>query len=112
MMERCGKKFNSRELNNFLSTPHSYLLNMNVDWFKPFVRGTAYSTGAIYLTIQNLPRHERYQQENLILVGLIPGPSEPSSLNAYLTPLIGELHELWQGVIVSVRSSSSVQLSE
>ena len=28
-----------------------YLLNMNVDWFKPFVRGTAYSTGAIYLRI-------------------------------------------------------------
>ena len=33
----------TQEFNSFLSTPHSYLLNMNVDWFKPFVRGTTYS---------------------------------------------------------------------
>ena len=100
------RKFNSadREFKNFLSTPHSYLLSMNVDWFRPFVRGTAYSTGAIYLTIQNLPRHERYRKENLILVGLIPGPSEPKSMNAYLTPLVEELCELWQlGVIIHVK---------
>ena len=101
------RKFNSQEFNNFLSTPHSYLLNMNVDWFKPFVRRTAYSTGAIYMTIQNLPRHERYLQENLILVGLLPGPSEPkSTMNSYLAPLIEELHELWQGVVISVNSLS------
>ena len=41
---------------------------MNVDWFQPFVR-TVYSTGAIYLTVQNLTGQERYKQENVILVG-------------------------------------------
>ena len=96
------QKFCSQEFNNFLCTPHSYLLNINVDWFQPFVRGTTYSTGAIYLTVQNLPRHERYLQSNLILVGLLPGPSEPkSTMNSYLTPLVEELHELWNGVVIS-----------
>lgn len=66
---------------------------MDVDWFQPFVH-TVYSTGAIYLTIQNLPRHERYKHENVILVGLIPGPKEPKlTANAYLTPLIIELKD-------------------
>ena len=35
-----------------------------------------YSVGAIYLIIQNLPRSMRYKRENVILVGLIPGPKE------------------------------------
>jgi hypothetical protein len=32
-------------------------------------------------------------------------------MDAYLTPLIEELHELWQGVIMPVKSSRSLQLS-
>ena len=105
------QKFCSQEFNNFLCTPHSYLLNINVDWFQPFVRGTTYSTGAIYLTVQNLPRQERYLQSNLILVGLLPGPSEPkSTMNSYLTPLVEELHELWNGVVISVKASNSLKV--
>ena len=71
------KRFNSEDLNHFLSAPYSYLLTLNVDWFRPFVRGTAYSTGSIYLTIQNLPRNEQYRKENILLVGILPGPCEP-----------------------------------
>ena len=68
---------------------------MNVDWFEPFERGV-YSVGAIYLTIQNLPRHERYKPENIIIVGILPGPKEPKKcINSYLTPLVLELKEAW-----------------
>ena len=56
-----------------------------------------YSLGAIYLTIQNLPREERYREENVILVGLLPGPSEPKlTINSYLSPLVAELQEAWE----------------
>lgn len=57
----------------FLSAPYN---TMNMDWFNPY-KHTIYSTGAIYLAIQNLPRAERYKIENIILVGMIPGPREP-----------------------------------
>lgn len=30
------RSFNSEEFNYFLSVPHSYLLTLNVDWFRPF----------------------------------------------------------------------------
>ena len=63
-----------------------------------------YSTGAIYLTIQNLPRSERYKPGNVILVGLIPGPREPKlTVNSYLTQLVEELQEFWTGVVLPVK---------
>ena len=86
-------KFNSNECNNFLSVPYSYLLTLNIDWFQPFTH-SIYSTGAIYLTIQNLPRGEWYRTENVLLVGIMPGPKEPRlTVNGYITPLVEELKE-------------------
>ena len=52
------KWFNSNDGNNFLSSP-GYLLTLNVDWFESYKCGV-YSVGAIYLTVQNLPRNERF----------------------------------------------------
>jgi len=87
--------FNSVEKEYFLFNPYCYLLTLNVDWFEPFERGV-YSVGAIYLTCQNLPREERNKLKNIILVGILPGPKEPSkTINSYLTPLVQELKEAW-----------------
>ena len=47
----------------------------------------------------NLPREIRFKRENVIIVGLIPGPTEPPEvINSYLTPLVCELLNLWSGV--------------
>jgi hypothetical protein len=45
-----------------------------------------------------LPREERYKDENVILVGVLPGPTEPNGhqLNHYLEPLVEELQTLWK----------------
>ena len=92
---------------NFLSNPNSYLLSLNVDWFQPF-KHTTYSSGAIYLTVQNLPRSERYKQENVILVGIMPGPCESAlTINSYLSPLVEELKEFWRGVLIPVKRNGT-----
>ena len=50
----------------------------------------------MYLVLMNLPRSERFKPENVILVGIIPGPSEPKlNINTYLCPLVDELLILW-----------------
>ena len=55
--------------------------------------------GAIHLIIMNLPRKEHFLQENVILVGVIPGHSETSLLiKTFLAPLVTELKQLWKGV--------------
>ena len=76
----------------FLSVPNNLCLALTIDWFNPYSE-TQYSVGAIYLTILNLPRNERFKEENIILVGMIPGPHEPKhDINTYLSPLVKELH--------------------
>ena len=70
---------------------------LNVDWFQPFEHST-YSLGVIYLVILNLPRELRFKIENVLLVGVVPGPKEPKgSINSFLGPMVKELLELWHG---------------
>ena len=103
--------FNSTVGHNFLSRPMSYLVTLNVDWFQPFSH-IQYSVGAMYLTIQNLPRNIRCKQQNVILVGVIPGPSEPElAMNSYLSPLVEELKQGWEeGFTVTTYEGVQVKL--
>lgn len=81
----------------FLASPGNFCLTLNIDWFNPF-KEAPYSAGAIYLVIQNLPGTERYKLENIMLVGIIPGPKEPKTMDHYLKPLVGDLNKLFIGV--------------
>ena len=95
---RVWQTFMSLSGEPFLSLPYNFALSLNVDRFQPF-KFSNYSSGVIYVAIQNLPRRERYLTNNIILLGIIPGPHEPKrSINSFLLPLIKELKELWQGV--------------
>ena len=85
---------------NYLASPYNYCFSMNVDWFNSY-KDTEYSAGAIYLAIQNLPRTDRYLMENVLLVGMIPGPKEPEKdINTFLKPLIDDLMILHKGVTI------------
>ena len=86
------------DFQSFLSQKYSWCLALNVDWFQPYSHVTD-SVGALYLVILNLPREDRYKRENMILVGIIPGPCEPNlHINSYLTPLVLELQEFYKGI--------------
>lgn len=80
----------------FLSNPYNLGLMLNCDWFQPFEH-SSYSVGVLYLVILNLPRTIRFKPENILIAGIIPGPSEPhlSEMNSYLRPLVKELNSLW-----------------
>ena len=56
----------------------------------------------------NLPLNLRYNGDNVILVGIIPGPHEPKSMNSYLQPLVDDLIVLWKGVVMPSASGTSV----
>ena len=89
--------FNSDKYNNYLKLPGNLLLSLNTDWFQPFER-TKYSVGVLYLVILNLPRDQRYKMENIIIVGVIPGPKEPKlTMNSFIGPLVQELNSAYNG---------------
>ena len=97
--------FCDNEGNRFVDQPHNLMLFLNVDWFQPFTHLTD-SVGAIYLSIHNIPRQERYKLANIILVGIIPGPKEPKyTMNQYLSHLVEELKEFWHGVEIPLPNS-------
>lgn len=80
----------------FLAAPRNYAFMLNVDWFQP-LKHSLYSVGALYMVLMNLPRSERFKPENVLLVGIIPGPHEPKlTINSYLQPLVAELNLLWK----------------
>ena len=100
---KVWKEFQSEQYNHYLNFPGNLLLSLNVDWFQPFSH-TQYSVGVIYLVVLNLPREERYKMENIILVGIIPGPKEPKlTLNSYLAPLVLELENAYHGWSIPVK---------
>ena len=50
-----------------------------------------------------------FKEENIIIVGIMPGPHEPlKTTNSYLTPLVEELKQLWSGVVMKTRDGMSV----
>ncbi|XP_058255085.1 uncharacterized protein LOC131359300 isoform X1 [Hemibagrus wyckioides] len=94
----------------FLADPNNLAMMLNVDWFQPF-KNAPYSVEAIYLVILKLPLEEHFKEENMVLVGLIPGPKEPSlTMNSFLDPLVDELQELWSGVILEDSSFIGYQV--
>ena len=107
---KIWKDFINYEGVPFLSQPLSFGLMINVDWFQPY-KYVQYSVGVIYISLLNLPRHERNKPNNIILIGIIPGPHEPScDMNSYITPLVDELNLLWHGKEMTVYGFSSKQI--
>ena len=91
---------------SFLANPLSFVFTINLDWFRPFKR-SQYSIGAIYMTVMNLPRNMRNKLENILLVGILPGPSEPTNISSFIKPLVNELEDFWHGIELSVYGTSS-----
>ena len=97
MTVECGRIFFVYKGRPFLSIPHNLGLMLNCDWFQPYEH-TSYSIGALLLFgYFKLPWTIRFKPENIIIAGIIPGPSEPThkEMSSYLRPLVKELNSLW-----------------
>ena len=96
------KSFKGVDKNTFVENPFNI---MDVDWFQAFTH-VQYSVGALYLTVKNLPRLERYKLTNVILCGIILGPKEPKkTIASYLSHLVAELKEFWNGIEIPMPHS-------
>ena len=76
----------------FLASNFAFAFMINIDWFQPFLH-TTYSVGVVYLSVMNLPRHLRLKRQNVIIIGVISGPSDPKhDINSFLTTSGEVLH--------------------
>jgi hypothetical protein len=72
--------------------------SLAVDWFNPYhnkTAGKSCSTGVVFLTCLNLPIKERYKEENVYLVGVLPSGAHQGQLNDVLEPFVQNLLQYW-----------------
>ena len=73
---------------------------LSIDFFNPYhnkIAGKVASVGSIVLSCLSLLLNVRNKPENLCLVGIIPGPREPSGdeIDHFLRPLVKVMKESW-----------------
>jgi hypothetical protein len=52
----------------------------------------------LILVCMNLPPHERFKRQNVLVVGFVPGPNNPKNLDSFMYPLIEEFLALERGI--------------
>lgn len=82
---------------NFFSNASDLALGLATDGFAPFDSNQE-SCWPIVLFNYNLSPAIRFQLENILCVGIVPGPSQPKDINTFIEPLIQELEDLARGV--------------
>jgi len=81
----------------FFLDSRDIVLGLSTDGFGPFKHCTK-TAWPIILFNYNLPPEERFQKDNIISVGIIPGPKKPGDCDSFLWPLVQELLQLAIGV--------------
>jgi hypothetical protein len=88
----------------FLSGGQQHKLHLmwclSVDLFNPYhnkIAGKVTLVGSVILSCLLLPPDMRHKPKNLCLVGIIPGPHEPSEeeIDHFLCPLVEAMKESW-----------------
>jgi hypothetical protein len=88
---------------HFFDNPDDLALGLSTDGFTLFKRRRRGLSTAwpIIIIIYNLHPRTRTRLENVICLGVIPGPKQPKDLNSFLIPLLEELQILEAGVETS-----------
>ncbi|QRV74283.1 Transposase family tnp2 [Ceratobasidium sp. AG-Ba] len=87
------KRFQHR----YFSSDTDIALGLATDGFGPF-KTRKQSCWPLLVFNYNLPPSIRYHLDNMLCLGVIPGPNEPKELDSFLHPLVRELDELAFGV--------------
>ena len=82
---------------NYFADPRDIALGLSTDGYGIFTRGQATAWPLIIFNY-NLPPKIRFHSDNLLVLGVIPGPNKPADMDSFLIPLAEELFQLATGV--------------
>ena len=82
---------------NYFSDHHDITLGFATDGFAPFKK-RKHTMWILLIFNYNLPPDQRFQKDNILCAGIIPGPKKPWDADSFLYPLMRELLELASGV--------------
>lgn len=82
---------------NYFEDPRDIALGLSTDGYGIFTRSQATAWPLIIFNY-NLPPQIRFHSENVLALGVIPGPNKPGDIDSFLIPLADELFQLASGV--------------
>jgi len=81
----------------YFSDPRDIALGLSTDGFAPFNKRKK-TAWPLLVFNYNLPPDVRFHAENLLSLGVIPGPKKPKDADSFLWPFLQELFRLAYGV--------------
>lgn len=94
----------------FFQDPRDIALGLSTDGYGVFTRGQAMAWPLIIFNY-NLPPQICFHSENILALGVIPGPNKPGDIDSFLVPLANELFQLASSVeAFDVLSGSTFRL--
>lgn len=93
-----GKLFHELSERGLFQNTSDLSLSFHTDGVKLFKSRKSFHVWPLLIIINNLPPDQRFKKENVLLLGIIPGPNQPKDLDSFLRPLINELKELQTGI--------------
>ena len=83
--------------NKYFKDPCDIALGLSTDGFGIFNHGQA-TAWPLILFNYNLPPETQFHIDNIIPLGIIPGPNKPAIPDSFLVPLLEELYQLVRGI--------------
>lgn len=80
----------------------------STDGVKIFKTRSDFSVWPLLLINLNLPPKQRLELNNMMLVGVIPGPKNPENIDSFLEPLVQEFESLGEGCLAYNGSTNRV----
>ena len=87
-----------------MANPRNVLLSLSTDGFCPFKKRID-SIWPLMGCILNLPESIRNHPSNMLIYGLVPGPTKPASMDPYLSILVNSLLES-EDIGITIEDSS------
>jgi hypothetical protein len=81
----------------YFADPRDLALGLSTDGYAPFKKRKK-TAWPILLFNYNLPPDVRFHQDEVLCVGVVPGPKKPIDFDSFLWPLVEELLDLELGV--------------
>ncbi len=82
---------------NYFSDHRDIALGFATDGFAPFKK-RKHTAWILLIFNYNLPPDQRFQKDNILCAGIIPGPKKPWDADSFIYPLVRELLELANGM--------------
>lgn len=93
-----GKLIRTLREKGMLDRETDLAFTFSTDGVQLFRKGKSHTIFPMMLVCLNLSPEIRFLQDNIILLGIMPGPDKPKDIDSYLRPMINEFKSLEQGV--------------